>query len=44
MFDRYNIIDQADLAQAVARRFGNGIQAANSPSTNSTSPSEVVVP
>ncbi|HTR19797.1 MAG TPA: tyrosine-type recombinase/integrase [Gemmatimonadales bacterium] len=28
MFDRYNIIDEADLAQAVARRF-NGKQAAN---------------
>ena len=24
MFDRYNIIDQADLTRAVARRFGNG--------------------
>jgi hypothetical protein len=34
MFDRYNIIDQADLARAVARRFGdasneNGKQTAN---------------
>ena len=28
MFDRYNIIDEADLA-AVAKRFGNGKQAAN---------------
>ena len=26
MFDRYNIIDEADL---VAKRFGNGKQAAN---------------
>jgi hypothetical protein len=24
MFDRYNIIDEADLAAAVAKRFGNG--------------------
>src|ERR1041384_6518561 len=24
MFDRYNIIDEADLGAAVARRFGNG--------------------
>ena len=23
MFDRYNIIDEADLAAAVAKRFGN---------------------
>lgn len=29
MFDRYNIIDEADLAAAVAKRFGNGKQAAN---------------
>jgi len=29
MFDRYNIIDEQDLAQAVAKRFGNGKQAAN---------------
>ena len=30
MFDRYNIIDEADLAAAVARRFnGNGIPAAH---------------
>ena len=28
MFDRYNIIDEADLAAAVAKRF-NGKQAAN---------------
>ena len=34
MFDRYNIIDEADLAAAVAKRFGNGKQAANiEPST-----------
>jgi hypothetical protein len=34
MFDRYNIIDEADLAAAVAKRFGNGKQAANTePST-----------
>jgi hypothetical protein len=26
MFDRYNIIDEADLAAAVAKRFGNGKQ------------------
>jgi hypothetical protein len=24
MFDRYNIIDEQDLAEAVAKRFGNG--------------------
>ncbi len=29
MFDRYNIIDEADLAAAVAKRFRNGKQAAN---------------
>ena len=31
MFDRYNIIDEADLASAVAKRFAptNGQQAAN---------------
>jgi len=29
MFDRYNIIDEADLAQSVAKRFGNGKQTAN---------------
>jgi len=28
-FDRYNIIDEADLAAAVAKRFRNGKQAAN---------------
>jgi len=34
MFDRYNVIDEADLAAAVAKRFGNGKQAANiEPST-----------
>ena len=27
MFDRYNIIDEADLAAAVAKRFGNFKQA-----------------
>ncbi len=42
MFDRYNIIDEADLAQAVAKRF-NGKQAANTPSTNGGVSSEVVV-
>jgi hypothetical protein len=26
MFDRYNIIDETDLAAAVAKRFGNGKQ------------------
>lgn len=36
MFDRYNIIDEADLAQAVAKRF-NGKQAANT--TTPTEPS-----
>ena len=29
MFDRDNIIDEADLAAAVAKRFGIGKQAAN---------------
>ena len=29
MFDRYNIIDEADLAAAVAKRFSNGKQTAN---------------
>ncbi len=34
MFDRYNIIDEADLAAAEAKHFGNGKQAANiEPST-----------
>ena len=28
MFDRYNIIDEADLASAVARRFASGQVAA----------------
>ncbi|MGH2600568.1 MAG: hypothetical protein ACREMJ_04195 [Gemmatimonadales bacterium] len=31
MFDRYNIIDEQDLARAVAKRFGNGKPAANIP-------------
>jgi hypothetical protein len=26
MFDRYNFIDEADLAAAVAKRFGNAKQ------------------
>jgi len=29
MFDRYNIIDEADLAVAVAKRFGNFQQGAS---------------
>jgi len=29
MFDRYNIIDEADLAAALAKLFGNGKQTAN---------------
>ncbi len=40
MFDRYNIIDEANLANAVARRFAvNGKQAANieSPSLSESS-------
>ncbi len=43
MFDRYNIIDEEDLAQAVAKRFGNGKQTANispaEPSSDSLSSS-----
>jgi len=31
MFDRYNIIDEADRAAAVAKRFANGKQAGNTP-------------
>ncbi len=31
MFDRYNIIDEADLAQAVAQRFANGQVTAKRP-------------
>ena len=31
MFDRYNIIDEGDLVAAVAKPFGNGKQAANTP-------------
>jgi hypothetical protein len=34
MFDRYKIIDEADLAAAVAKRFANAKEAANiEPST-----------
>ena len=29
MFDRYNIIDEANLAHSLAKRFGNGIQTVN---------------
>ena len=36
-FDRYNIIDEADLAAAVAKRFGNGKQAANIELSTATS-------
>jgi integrase len=40
MFDRYNIIDEADLAQAVAKRFdGNGKLAANSKASSEPEPS-----
>lgn len=35
MFDRYNVIDEADLAQAVAKRF-NGKQPANMPPAEQT--------
>ena len=31
MFDCYNVIDQVDLAAALAKRFGNGKQGANNP-------------
>ncbi len=38
MFDRYNIIDEQDLARAVAKRF-NGKQAANTtPAVQSEEP------
>jgi integrase len=33
MFDRYNIIDEADLAAAVAKRFANGAVASQAPSS-----------
>jgi len=36
MFDRYNIIDQADLTRAVARRF-SGVQSDNGKGTASKS-------
>jgi integrase len=40
MFDRYNIIDEVDLAQAVAKRFeGNGKLAANSQASSEREPS-----
>jgi len=39
MFDRYNVIDGADLAQAVAKRF-NGKQTANT-DTPTASPSSL---
>lgn len=38
MFDRYNVINEADLAQAVARRF-NGKQTANTPPAGPTADS-----
>jgi hypothetical protein len=38
MFDRYNIIDEADLAAAVAKRF-NGRVAAESEPSKEPSPS-----
>jgi hypothetical protein len=39
MFDRYNIIDEADLAAAVAKQFGNGKQTANTPAVAPSSDS-----
>lgn len=39
MFDRYNIIDEADLAAAVARRFSNGKQTANKEGDKQEQPS-----
>jgi hypothetical protein len=39
MFDRYNIIDEADLASAVARRFNGKATARQTPSK--TSPATV---
>jgi integrase len=43
MFDRYNIIDEADLAAAVAKWFGNGKQTADmkpsAPASNSVTSS-----
>lgn len=39
MFDRYNIIDEQDLARAVAKRFANGKHAANtSPAPSAAEP------
>jgi len=35
MFDRYNIIDEADLATAVAKRYGD-VAAKSEPSTESS--------
>ena len=39
MFDRYNIIDEADLGRAVQRRFANGKQAANNEGAAARAPS-----
>jgi integrase len=40
MFDRYNIIDEVDLAQAVAKRFlANGKPAANPAPSTASEPS-----
>ena len=38
MFDRYNIIDEADLARAVAKRFGanDTVKRQSAPSTESS--------
>lgn len=36
MFDRYNIIDEADLAAAVAKRFNGQVAAKSDPSTESS--------
>jgi integrase len=43
MFDRYNIIDEADLAEAVARRF-EGQPTANKRQTMANIPTAIVPP
>ncbi len=40
IFDRYNVIDEADLARAVAKRFANGTPSAR-PEAPTQGPSKV---